>query len=942
MKSKSFAFKNFVYSTMHPVYVLIETWFEKGILNNEFFPPQYNIYRRDRKENPHGGVLIAVKSSIKSFEIDNFNDNIECLSIKLFFENVSLVLYAAYIPPGESTETYNSHANNICNIVKNNTSENICILGDFNLSKVQWLPDDSNEDILVPSNFSNYSQCSFTDSLLSLNLYQINGVLNMNGRLLDLVFFNDCAAINVFEAIDAFISKREHHCGLEITVDFGEIFYESIQVKEGKVFNFNLANIDGLNDYLSNFKWDLFLRSSIKIEDQLNTFYNIMFDAFELFIPKFRVKSKSMNTPPWFNDSLSSLRNRKNRASRVYKKFPSVENHQKFQYLYSEFNDLLKTAHSNYIKKIENQLTVNPKYFWSYINNIRKSRGYPAAMFFGDTKSTDPQIICNLFADFFQSVYSVFDEVQNDNISCSDVPMNIGIPFISHEDILDALSDFGQGSGEDGIPAIILIKLSTTLAPPLQILFNNSLRAGIFPNKWKKSHIIPIFKKGKRADISNYRGISILSPIPKLFEKIVTKHLYFHTSNRIAQQQHGFCKKKSTTTNLMELVTYCTKVFEDKMQLDVIYTDFSKAFDSINHDILLNKLSCFGLSPNFLAWVKSYLSNRVQYVLLNGYKSKPISVYSGVPQGSHLGPLLFILFINDLVDVLKYSECLLYADDAKIFKKVGGLSDATELQLDINAVTDWCKLNLLHLNVSKCSTMTYYRIKKPIVHEYCIGNRTLNRIEKITDLGITFEHNLTYNKHIDAILAKSNMILGLLIRASKSFCGTIAITTLFTSLIRSILEYGVVIWNNTSQKNCLRIERVQKKFTRYCFFKLKWPFNPELPYWQNQINLPPYVDRCQTLQLDCLYSRRNRLCAQFIADLISARIDCSGLLSQLNFNVPAHFYRRYQAIYLEGHNTMYGKNAPLAFASKIFNESYSECFDFNLSKSQYKNNLNSV
>ena len=220
-----------------------------------------------------------------------------------------------------------------------------------------------------------------------------------------------------------------------------------------------------------------------------------------------------------------------------------------------------------------------------------------------------------------------------------------------------------------------------------------------FNKSWKSANVIPVFKSGNRSDIENYRPISILPAVAKVFECLVRDILFNLLKNCIIPQQHGFFPGRSTATNLMEFIDFTISSFEDGLQVDAVFTDFKKAFDRISHEILLSKLHMIGVNSRLLLWIKSYLSERVQMVKLGGVVSDPYGVGSGVPQGSHLGPLLFLLFINDVKNCFHHSQCLLYADDLKIFRTVSVKSDCSLLQNDLQRFYKWCIDNQLELNI---------------------------------------------------------------------------------------------------------------------------------------------------------------------------------------------------------------------------------------------------
>ena len=228
-------------------------------------------------------------------------------------------------------------------------------------------------------------------------------------------------------------------------------------------------------------------------------------------------------------------------------------------------------------------------------------------------------------------------------------------------------------------------------------------------------------------------------------ERCIHNHVYPNIQNSINKFQHGFLTGKSTSTQLVDFVTYLYNTLEHSGQTDVIYTDFSKAFDSVSHDLLLHKLVTFGFNGNLLNWLRSYLSDRYQRVVLQGGTSDFIKVTSGVPQGSILGPLLFIIYINDLPDILKHSKPLLFADDTKLYFNVDCVEKCNLIQSDLNALTNWCQKWKLDLNINKCKVLSVTNARKPIKHDYFISGKVLHRVSELKDLGIIIHKKLSWN-----------------------------------------------------------------------------------------------------------------------------------------------------------------------------------------------------
>lgn len=395
---------------------------------------------------------------------------------------------------------------------------------------------------------------------------------------------------------------------------------------------------------------------------------------------------------------------------------------------------------------------------------------------------------------------------------------------------------------------------------------------GLFPESWKVAHVIPIHKDDDKTQCQNYRPISILSCFSKIFESIIYDVIYPHVQPLISIKQHGFVKKKSTLTNLLEYKNYLCRAFAKNTQVDSIYTDFSKAFDKVNHALLYVKLQSMGIHGSLLRWVESYLSNRSQLVALKGEVSEPVIVTSGVPQGSHLGPLLFNIFINDLVTQL-VCPCLLYADDLKIYSSIIEPSDTLALQQDLDTISQWCSSNLMFLNVKKCFIVTFTRKTNKIVFNYKINNQSLMRRSSAKDLGVIFDEKLSFREHYDFICNKASRLLGFLLRVTKHFKKPQSLIYLFNMLVRSTLEYGAIVWSPFYAVHTNHIESVQAKFLRVLSFRQGL-----------YRKLSSYRVRLSHFNMMSLEERRKRSDLIFLHKLVNSLIDSPPLLSSINFN----------------------------------------------------------
>lgn len=323
--------------------------------------------------------------------------------------------------------------------------------------------------------------------------------------------------------------------------------------------------------------------------------------------------------------------------------------------------------------------------------------------------------------------------------------------------------------------------------------------------------------------------------------------------------------------------------------------------------------------------MESYLRDRSQYVITNGQKSSCYSVPSGVPQGSHLGPLLFNLFINDLPPLFNYCNCLLYADDMKLFCKVRNFTDCINLQHDIDSLSEWCSANKLYLNVSKCKFMSFTKKTSSIKFNYAIDNVELNEVFQILDLGVNFDTDLNFNRHIEIKIAKARSMLGFIKRVCRDF------HDIYFAHVRSHLEYVSVVWNPVTSLFINKIEAVQKQFLIYV---LRFSFRRNANF-----ELPPYSFRCSLIGIQSLELRRNNALAYFVFDVLRNYIDAPNLLCLLNFNVPCHNFRFFNFFKIKYHRTQYGRNGPVSQMCIQFNN-IAHLFDFTCSRFEFRSLLN--
>jgi ribonucleases P/MRP protein subunit RPP40 len=371
---------------------------------------------------------------------------------------------------------------------------------------------------------------------------------------------------------------------------------------------------------------------------------------------------------------------------------------------------------------------------------------------------------------------------------------------------------------------------------------------------------------------------------------------------------------------------FITSGMEGGSQVDVIYTDYRKCFDRIDHKMLMLKLHVAGIHGDLLRWFASYIERRSQSVVLQGFSSAWIPIPSGVPQGSILGPLLFTIFIMDISDCFRHSKILLFADDMKVLKVISFVSDVHELQEDLNRFQSYCSLNKLDLNVSKCFYITFSRKLSVIDLGYELLNEKLKRVNEVKDLGVIHDSKLIFDKHIDCIVRKASKALGFIMRASVEFRTLKSVKILYCAFVRSHLEYASQVWYPQYAVHINRIERIQKQFLRYLDYKA-------------HVRSNNYQHRCKRYHFLPLETRRNISDVCYLAQIATGVIDSPELLSKIYLSTNLLRFRSRSILHIPSANSNYKQNTFLIRSSRNFSKLSTDIDLFCTSIASIKRNL---
>ena len=538
----------------------------------------------------------------------------------------------------------------------------------------------------------------------------------------------------------------------------------------------------------------------------------------------------------------------------AWNRYSSQKSRRKWMEFRKEANKLKKKtrkARRKYEMKIAVESKTNKRAFFRYVNSkltvrpeITAMKNKQGVLIEEDTEMTN--VIGNYFKEVFADESN--DEMPEMDIQCDRQIGEVQICRASLQKILEKLK-VNKSCGPDNLHPHLLQKTARTISVPLKLIFEKSLSDGECPDDWRTANVTPIHKKGDRTEPSNYRPVSLTSQVCKILETVVREKIVKHMKDNglFSNSQHGFREGRSCLTNLLETLEHWTKIIDEGDCIDIAYLDFRKAFDLVSHKHLLHKMSKYGISGQVLEWVRAFLKDRTQRVVIRGSASEACNVTSGVPQGSVLGPVLFLIFINDLpLEVL--SPLSLFADDSKIFSRIvtnkknskwAGFDGQEALQRDLMEVQKWAEKWKMEFNVGKCKMMHIGR-KNP-KNVYSMGGTELETTSAERDLGVTIDDQLDLGKHIKSIVAKANRMLGL-IRISFACLDRPMFLNLYLVLVRPHLEYCVQAWSPYKRKYIKKLEGVQRRATKLV---------PELRDLE-------YPERLRRLGLTTLEERRVR------------------------------------------------------------------------------------
>ena len=793
---------------------LTETFLNKNYPSNLIEINGFHHERKDRVERHGGGILAYIKNGTKyKRRKDLESDNIEALWIELQNDfRKKILLSFIYRPPNSCTDWIELFENMVekCSY----EGKELVLLGDFNID--------------FPYDTTNLKWSHCIDNLgLTQMVQEPTRVSSNSSTTIDHVYVSEVSLIKKVTVPKIGISDHYPICAC--------INAQSKRQKNGQHITIKYRN-------MKKFDVDKFLGDLSKVpfseisalsnpSDMVASFNKLFLNILDKHAPLIEKRVKHYNQPQWMNDEVMTAISKRD-------KFKAQGNFDQYKFWKRKANLTKINAKKSYFTKNLKENKCNPKQMWKFINELNPKSKKPAPESVSEVKKPDRKSsnVADTFNSYFSSIphkllsenhfQLPYNSINLDDYVKTKMPLenSFDIPLVSNYFVHKFLSslDVNKACGLDEISPKYLKMSANVVSPIITSIINQSILSGIFPSQWKESKITPLHKGGEPGDLNNYRPISILSTLSKVLERHVhdTLYQYFSDWNLFHVFQSGFRPKHSCQTALTKMMDTWLSAINDHKIIGVIFLDFRKAFDVVNHEILLKKLETYGLGSCSLKWFSSYLSDRYQKVSIGPSLSGPEHTYVGVPQGSILGPLLFLIFINDLFLVIK-NDIDFFADDSTISLAGHKLSTIeSSLQNDLKNIEKWCQVNKMIINVEKTKAMVISTKQK---QTRSIENFNLNlflndsKLKLVTEqklLGILVTNTLNWNEHVNHVCKKiSKGIFAL--KKLKLYMDLKTRNLFFNAYILPHFDYCNTIWGHSSSEIQTRMLKLQKKAARY-------------------------------------------------------------------------------------------------------------------------------
>ena len=843
-----------------PVVVFLESWLKSHITDAQISIPNFQIIRQDRLKRSRGGVILYIHDTLPVSDVHTYEDS-TCEAVICTIKSINTKVAAVYRPPDTNVQSFENLLTFLQNHLNSDKFTEFIIMGDFNLPGIQW-----------EGNQRNLKENSSKAETLLLQFMQ-NNLLSQyvtqptrQRNILDLFLTNNPNLVLQTSSEETNISDH-NIVSIQTTHQLAANKESSKPNFDDHTFrslNLQKADFEKINSQLSSIDWDL-LKSISTVEEFPELF---RLTVLQVCMDNSPTKSQQSNKVDPHTRHRNTLRRRKRKVkAQISALSERKPNCQKLVKLRAELHDIDKKILDSISKqnleregKAIAKIIQNPRYFFSYAKRFAKRKSTVGPLL---NENNDLEHDPKKMADILQKQYSsVFSDPSSSKKKHPDLKPNIKETIsdivITAEKIIKAIDQISIDSacGDNDIPAIILKNCKQALSHPILLIWKESMQRGYIAKQYKNQIITPVHKKASKADPANYRPIALTSHIIKIFERIVKDQFVSHLikENLLCRNQHGFTKGKSCLTQLiLHIDSVLNNLLENK-DTDVIYLDFAKAFDKVDHQILLKKLHAYGVRGKLLTWLNCYLANREQTVVIDGKHSYTAKVISGVPQGTVLGPILFIVYLNDLQSCIKHSLVSSFADDTRLKRAINTTHDTQLLQSDLDNSITWSDHNNMLLHQKKFELLSHSTdqknhllvlpFQKEFMEYHTADGSVISPQPTVRDLGVTISSDLSWSTHITNIAEDARKISSWILSVFSDRSAT-TIMPLYKTLIRSRLEYCSPLWHPSKIEDIKHLEAVQRSITS------KISEVKHLPYWE----------RLRKLNLMSLQRRRERYIA---------------------------------------------------------------------------------